>query len=461
MDLRFAPHNLHKAGGQKIFSTQDTHLRKLRDQPLVHTPELLRQLPKHAAGIYTVGGGRQVGKTTLLKLWIEDLLKRDTEAERISFFTGELIDDHHSLVRLIQEELNSFSSTKLKYVVLDEVTYIREWDKGIKFLADTGALENVVLVITGSDLRIMSEARTRFPGRRGKSFPVDFHLYPLSFREVVILKRFRDTSPSSEDTERFLKSSEAIRVLFEEWESYLIHGGFLTAINDMASSTKISPATLATYSDWIRGDVIKSGKQEHYLKEILGAILKRYGTQVSWNALARDLSIDHPKTVADYIELLSSMGTVFIQSAILEHKLTAAPKKAKKLMFNDPFIFHSTRAWLNPVSDPFTQQINPAIQDSYLCGRLAEAAAIIQFKRFYPVYYIKAEGEVDLAYVKQRRIWPVEIKWTSELHKKELKQISKYSNARILCKIQTTRTPPGSPPMEPLPLALFQLSAEK
>ena len=44
-------------------------------------------------------------------------------------------------------------------------------------------------------------------------------------------------------------------------------------------------------------------KRENYLLEILGAIIKRYGSQLTWNALAGDLSIDHPKTVADYIEV--------------------------------------------------------------------------------------------------------------------------------------------------------------
>lgn len=40
-------------------------------------------------------------------------------------------------------------------------------------------------------------------------------------------------------------------------------------------------------------------------------------------------------------------------SGTLEHKLAAAPKKARKGMFSDSFIFHAARAWLMPESDPF------------------------------------------------------------------------------------------------------------
>ena len=37
------------------------------------------------------------------------------------------------------------------YILLDEVTYIAGWDKGIKYLADAGLLAGVVLIATGSD----------------------------------------------------------------------------------------------------------------------------------------------------------------------------------------------------------------------------------------------------------------------------------------------------------------------
>ena len=76
----------------------------------------------------------------------------------------------------------------LKFLILDEVTYIKDWDKGVKYLADAGLLENVVFILTGSDLVIIKDARMRFPGRRGQSDRVDFFLYPLNFLEFIKLK---------------------------------------------------------------------------------------------------------------------------------------------------------------------------------------------------------------------------------------------------------------------------------
>lgn len=460
MDVRFSPHNTHLEDPAS-FIKRDPHLRQLQQQILVHRSGLLEQLPSELPGIYTISGGRQIGKTTLIKQWMADLLERGVSPGCIAYLTGELIDGHHSLIRLLTETLDGMPGSHLRYLLLDEVTYIHDWDKGIKYLADAGMLEDVIMLLTGSDLVIIRDARMRFPGRRGTAGTVDFHLYPLSFFEVVRLKKrfaagefFGLLNPQGGPTDISI-----IDGLFEEFEGYLVHGGFLTAVNDMARYAHITPATFATYSDWIRGDVLKRGKQEHYLREVLAAIVKRYGSQVTWNALAQDLSIDHPKTVADYVELLVSMDAAFVQAALLEDKLTAAPKKARKLMFADPFIFHAVRSWLDPCNDPYSQQVRPLISDPDCVARLAEACAVTHYRRHFPTYYIKAQGEVDIAYVDKNRFWPVEVKWTRQVRPKDMKQIAKYPNSRILTRSRRAGVLSGIP-ADPLPLVLLRLGAE-
>lgn len=204
-------------------------------------------------------------------------------------------------------QLAAMPENTLRYCIIDEITYVPHWDKAIKYAADAGLLENVILILTGSDLILIQEAMMRFPGRRGKSSIVNFHLYPLSFRETVILKQ-RSTVQLDECLADNL-SPVAMQMLFDEFRSYLMHGGYLKAMNDLAQYHKILDSTLMTYSDWIRGDMLRKGKQEHYLREILGAIIKRYNSQVTWNGLVQDLSIDHPKTVADYIAILELIDT--------------------------------------------------------------------------------------------------------------------------------------------------------
>ena len=453
----FQIHNSHLDG---TFSDLDPHLRRLRDQPLIYRFPLLDRLPRDQPGIYTVGGGRQIGKTTLLKQWMADLLATGIDPARLRFFTGELIDDHHALVRLVSSLQREMPTGGRRYILLDEVTYIAGWDKGIKYLADAGLLEGVVLIATGSDMAVIQEARMRFPGRRGQAAVVDFHLHPLSFAAAVGLKRSLSNQELLQLAQpRSPLPAETEQVLLEEFLAYLVHGGFLTAINDMARHDCILPATFATYSDWIRGDMLKRGKQEHYLGEVLTAIVRCYGTQTTYNALARTLSIDHPATVSDYIALLTSMDVLRVQPALREDKLTGAPKKARKISFCDPFIFHAVQSWLHEAQDPFTAQVRPLLADPERTGLLVEACAVAHYSHRYPTYYIKGEGEVDIAYVKDGRFWPVEIKWTGQLRPKTLKQIGKYANSRILAR-RSAPASIGDIPVEFLPQTLLRLDIE-
>lgn len=445
MDPRFLHHNSHLINPDE-FADRDPQLRYLNSQPYVFHSKLIEEFPL-MPGIYTLAGGRQIGKTTLLKQWMFYLLKKQIPANALAFLSGELIQDHFMLMHLLQRQLESMPQKGMKFLILDEVNYIQDWDKAIKYAADAGLLDEVMLFLTGSDSVFIKEARMRFPGRRGKSEVVDFHYYPLSFREFIFLKH------------RVASDEEiTIELLFSEFNSYLIHGGFLTAINDIAEHGFISSSTLVTYSDWIRGDMIKRGKQEHYLREIVFGILKRYGSQVTWNSLSKDQAIDHPQTIYDYVNLLEEMDAVFVQKALMENELTGAPKKARKIYFADPFIYHALQAWIYPQIDPYKNQILAQMANSQIISNWAEGCAVTHYRRFYPTFYIKGEeAEVDIAYIHQDKFWPIEIKWTNQIHSKDYKQLAKYRNGIILTKRKETSSI-GLLPTIPLPLALFHLA---
>ena len=427
----------------------DPQLRELRRLPVPYRYPILAHLPVNEPGIYSVTGGRRIGKSTVLKQWMCDLLDQGVSPRRILYVTGELVDDHHALVALLTGAAPDRSPEQPAYLLIDEVTYIRGWDRGVKFLADAGLLEGVILVVTGSDSVVIREARTLLPGRRGRATRVDFHLYPLSFSEYL------DVAGIAGDISGQPMSAQAA-VLIDAFQRYLMHGGYLTAINDMAAHGRIEPATFAIYCDWIRGDMAKRGKQEHFLNEVLGSVVRRYGSQVTWHSLARDLSIDHPATLADYAALLSRMDVLIVQHALREDRLAAAPKKARKVAFTDPFIFHAVRNWLDPVEDPFARQVVPALADPEWTGRLAEACAVAHHHRLHPTYYLKGDGEVDIAYVTGGGFQPVEVKWTGQVRSADLKQARKYPNSIICSKLPTVDRLHGLP-NELLPLHLQRL----
>ena len=128
MDAKFLYNNTHLESPNR-FADLDPQLRRLSTMTYVYEPPLLNQLPLDIPGIYTISGGRQIGKTTLLKQLMEMLMGKGVCPEAIAFFTGELIDDHHSLFKYLQTQLNEMPKSGLKYIIVDEVNYIRDWDK--------------------------------------------------------------------------------------------------------------------------------------------------------------------------------------------------------------------------------------------------------------------------------------------------------------------------------------------
>lgn len=430
MKEEFQIHNLFRES-PKRFMREDPHLRRVAAQPfsyvspLVNTPEFMEP------GIFMITGGRQVGKTTCLKQFIAKVLREGrVRANQVSFLTGELIRDDTELRREILSELEGKNAWQI--IIVDEIGYVKDWDKAVKFLADAGSLEQTTLLVSGSDSAILREAMKRFAGRRGRSARVDFVFHPLDFAETVALKApaLRGLVAACQEAEYtrdvpgFREHLPQLEILFDE---YLLHGGYLTAMADLIRSGRIEAATFRTYAEWLRGDILKHNRQEKYLLEVLRGMMRTYASQVSWVSLAKELSIEHHKTVSDYVAILEDMHAVIVQEALAEHTLSAAPKKAKKLYFEDPFIFHAVETMLGKTNAEST----PA---------LVETVAVAHFcRKFGKIYYIKgAKGEVDIAYLQDGAFFPVEIKWTAQLRPEELKQVMVYPNGLILGKQRAT-----------------------
>ena len=416
------------------YKKHDPHLKKLADLPLVYHSPLLEETVFHSPGIYLITGGRQIGKTTFLKQLILNLLKKNTSPKDILFLTGEIIDTHQILRRIIGQ-FHAASSAH-QYLIIDEVNYIPDWDKSIKFLADSGFLDRITVILTGSDSQIIRTSMKRFAGRRGKAAKIDFIFSPLNFKEFICLKNKNlkpvcekvISTPLTRELQDYNDNHNTLTGLFYE---YLFHGGYLPAINEYALKKTISTGTMNTYIHWIIGDVLKYNKSEHYLFETLRGIKATYNTPISWNNLSRFLPIEHHKTISDYCEILASIHVLHIQQAIMEHKLIGAPKKNRKLYFRDPFIDHSITQYLNPEFS--INQIQPQLKNNEFASKYVEAITVDHCKRRFPTYYIKGKkGEVDIALVLNQRMYPIEIKWTDRLRNEELKQIQKYENGIIL-----------------------------
>ncbi len=431
----FNRHNLFHEG-LEIYEAQDPHLAALRDLKFVHPIDWWREVRWDTPGIYLLTGGRQIGKSTSTKLMIRHLLEqRIFPSSRIFYLPCDQIDDHHHLSRLIRLFLEDLPPPAKHFlVVIDEITYVKEWDRAIKALADDGSLGHGFCIITGSDSVILREAASRFPGRRGQAAKTDFHLHPLSFCEYVQL-----TDPSLLDAPESHLGS-----LFDCFDRYQRCGGYLRAINDLHAIGEVRKATYLTFEQWIRGDFERRHKNTSTLLGVLHTVFSTLGSQVTYSALAHKMGQVVKETFIDYLDLLKRMDVLFDLQAFDQNTRLGFPKKARKLHFLDPFIMDTIERWL--IAE---RHVVPADTAAVK----VESIVASQYRNALPCYYLKGTGEVDLVVVDKDRFVPIEVKWTGQLRSQDLKQIAKYPQAKILTK-QPSRGVVKNVPTIPLPLFL-------
>src|SRR3990167_9173147 len=255
----FIKHNQFHQSGLNDFQKSDPHLRALFELTYQHSPDWWKNLSLKTPGIYILTGGRQVGKSTSCKLWIAHCLKKKYfSPRRILYLPCDEIFDAKMLSMVLRVFIEAQHNHPF-LLVIDEITFVKDWERVIKAIADEGYFQQGICLLTGSDTLILKEAAMSFSGRRGNADRVDFHLYPLSFNEYVALVSKNET-----------QSMQTLSHLFDQ---YLQCGGYLRAINDFAMHHKILPATFLTYEQWIRGDFLKRHKHEHTLLSLLYALL--------------------------------------------------------------------------------------------------------------------------------------------------------------------------------------------
>ena len=326
----------------------DKHLNELKNFKYIYHTSLLNKKFK-TGNIYTIRGPRQIGKTTFLKQLIKQKLQT-VDKENIFYWTCDNLTSKDDLLSLLKEyaDFCKVQDAKPEYILLDEITGVENWQKAIKFAVDTDLLPDACYILTGSNVIDLKKGTERLPGRRGKHGK-DLFLMPLSFREYVKLIKPDWFEKHKHDTVKQLKyQNDKLKILFEK---YLITGGIPLVINEYQKYEKIPSYIYNLYYSWIIGDILKEGKNEQTLKEIIKSLLTCYTTPVSWDSLAKRSSVKSHVTISSYIELLSNLLVVFpcYFFSIGENKINF--NKNKKIYFFDTFILHVFSERLNNYVD--------------------------------------------------------------------------------------------------------------
>jgi predicted AAA+ superfamily ATPase len=428
---------------------EDEQIQRAERSSVRWNPRILYTFNLEQDAVYTLRGPRQVGKTTAIKLIIKKILETGINPRRIFYWTCDLLSNPNELAKLIDtyiKQTNRITDERL-YIFLDEVSSIKDWQKGVKYLYDTGALRNCTLVLTGSHSLDLRRAAERLPGRRGvASGPLDKILLPMKYceyvealdpglRKIIIEKDLFHKEHRKEILESLIHGEippeiEELNLYSTQLEqlldNYLITGGIIRSINEYYTKGLIDPNLYQAYLSAVIGDIIRWGKKEVYLAALIRRINDALTSRVSWTALKKDTDISHTDTVADYIDTLESSYTIQVLYNLDSGSGEPQLEKDKKIYFKDPFIYHSLISWVHqeapyPLSMKSVTGENKAkMIESVVCDHLTRLAYNLNpTTSFEPrrsvFYWASKTRESDFVIKYNDTLLPFEVKYQNSV----------------------------------------------
>ncbi|MFQ6052564.1 MAG: ATP-binding protein [Candidatus Hydrothermarchaeota archaeon] len=424
--------------------------------------------------IYIIRGCRQTGKTTYLKKRISKLINEGFNPKRILYLSLDFFTSRKEMRNAVNYFLDVNREAQNLFMFLDEITSIKDWNLELKYLWDSGVTKKVQVVATGSSGVALRKKGELLPGRGLEGN--EYYLKPLSFREFILqtidyiqsqgeTREFRDalrklkkilekvSVRSGSNINEMYKLINTIIPFKKELEYflkiYLMTGGFPAVINNYLmkkfdEKKEVIDSSLAeTFVRNVLGDVDKQGRQETYARQLLKEIIEKYGTRYSFSKLARDVETTHV-TAIDYLELLEESFVLRIFHAYDFNKKDIKFKGAKKVYFQDPFIFYALKSYLSgrDVKDVIAETLEDEeslskIIEGIVGMHLAMAKEIPLMKepRTFLWFYYDAHGrELDNVMRPNKSFLAVEIKYRSEVGIKEILQIPQIKKYILLSK---------------------------
>lgn len=415
---------------------EDKHIKDFEEKKYKWEPCLFKETRLEPNNVFTLRGPRQVGKTTMVKLLIRDILDKGVNEKSIFFWNCDELVDFRELTSILREylEFSKLSNIKQEYIFLDEVSRIKNWQMSIKSLRDSGELENCCLMVTGSHTLDIKYGIERLPGRTGK-IGRDLMLLPMSFSDFVGLikpdiakkiKKIKNLSVHEINNKiGYAKIFDSeLRVLFKQ---YLITGGFPLVVNEFLSNGDVPDYVYELYSRWVIGDIVKWGKREKILLQLLKSVILKQSSAISWDSLAKESEIKSHKTVSSYVEDLENMFVLLVLYFIDLNKNMPNFDKNKKLYIFDPFIFHvfNKRIYFKE------NEINSALIEAAIISNLARLA----YDNLFPsIYYWRNKKEVDAVLKIKNDVFPFEIKYQTKISKQDYRGLYYFNKGVLITK---------------------------
>ena len=257
---------------------------------MIERKEYLKKLIawKDKQVIKVVTGIRRCGKSTLLDLYKEYLLKNDVSSEQIVSVNFEELENERLLdYKILYDYLiEKLQKDKITYIFLDEIQKVDGFEKVVDSLY---VKKNVDIYITGSNSYLLSsELSTLLSGRY-----VEIKMLPFSFKEYVQTK-------SDADKEKLLAE-------------YMKNGAFpyISTIPDSGELTE-------TYIEGIYNTVIVKDIEERQNRKEKDGVKRKINDVALLKNIAKYLAsvIGSPVSVKSITDYIISSGRKVSQNTI-------------------------------------------------------------------------------------------------------------------------------------------------
>ena len=302
------------------------------DKPSVYDDFIGREiLPKAISYLSTkqiiaLVGARRVGKSTLAKLMIKELLK--TVKSKNIFFIN-LEKPEFIPYKKDASYLNTIFDAYLKianpdldekiYFFIDEIQIFQNWEVFVKSKYENS---NIKFIITGSNSSLLtSNYATMLTGRVLK-----LSVHSFSFTEFLNYKEI----PHSTLLEQVANKIAISRAKDE----YLKWGGYYDVIS--TDDEAIKKDTLKNIAeDIILKDIVPRYKIKNssQIKDLFYYVVSNASTVVNYSTLSKKIAID-AKSIKEYIEYFEDNFLINTISAY-HTKITEQIKSAKKVYMSD------------------------------------------------------------------------------------------------------------------------------
>ncbi len=410
--------------------------------------------------VYTLRGIRQVGKSTMIKLQIRDLLERGVHPWNIFYYSFDLTDSRMQMVDIIEgyQQLAKGHQKKSErtYLFLDEVSGINNWQKGIKWLVDENVLENCTVLATGSQAANIIHATERLPGRRGRTKDArDRVLMPMKFSEFVGCQnseigefiKGHDLADAADRRHMLMQLASKeipteMDMLYDRFvydldgylDEYLRSGGIPKVVNEKIKTGFIRPQLYHDYLDGIKSDWVPIGPVD-LLRQFSHAIIEGMGSSTSWNSLRKSAELSRWATTQEYALALKDLSVAIMVYRYDYKRKRPWMVKEKKIYLHDPFYVHMFRSW-DGMTDPF-DSAEDYLSDSMRCSSMAEGVVAShlgrlawditknkhEFNSANSVFFWKdgQNREVDFVMCPERAVEiPIEVKYRKSVDHREL-----------------------------------------